>query len=229
VAIVAPLVALAYFLVAPYLPALPEGDATTLVAGGIGLLMVAAATLALAPAADTLIGPLLIVLGAGLVVGALNAADVGAAANVAEALLAGAIGVLFARWLATPVPIFVAAIDIWSVASGPSSQLLDNGTDISDPLSFDLPAWGNQGSAADLGFSDALFAAMFTAWAWRYGLRRAATVIGITIGLLASLVLSLALDRAIPALPLIAAGYLLPNLDRIPAMLRGETAARTRG
>jgi hypothetical protein len=234
VAVVAPLVALAYFLVAPSLPALPAGDATTLVAGGIGLLMVAATTLALAPAADTLIGPLLIVLGAGLLVGALNAAGVGAGANVAEALLAGAIGVLFARWLATPViavavPVFVAAIDIWSVASGPSSQLLDNGTDISDPLSFDLPAWGNQGSAADLGFSDALFAAMFTAWAWHYGLRRAATVIGITIGLLASLGLSLVLDRAIPALPLIAAGYLLPNLDRIPAMLRGESAARERG
>jgi len=30
------------------------------------------------------------------------------------------------------------------------------------------------------------------------------------------------LDRAVPALPLIAAGYLLPNLDRLPRLLRGE-------
>jgi hypothetical protein len=227
-AVLAPLLALAYFLAAPALPALPAGDTTTIVAGGVGLLMIATSTLAIVPAAETLIGPLLIVLGAGLLVGALNAEGsdaVGAGANVAEALLAGAIGLLFARWLATPVialavPIFVAAIDIWSVASGPTSQLLDDGTEAADPLSFDLPAWGDLGSAGHLGFSDALFLSMFAGWAWRYDLRRTATVIGLTLGLLASLALSVALDRAIPALPLLAAGYLLPNLDRFPRMLR---------
>ena len=231
-AVAGPLLALAYFLAAPALPALPDGDVTTIVAGGIGLLMVAVSTLAIVPAAETLFGPLLIAAGAGLVVGALNADavhGVGAGANVAEALLAGAIGLLFARWLATPViavavPIFVAAIDIWSVASGPSSQLLDTGTDRVDPLSFDMPAWGDLGSAGHLGLSDALFLSMFAAWAWRYGLRRGPTIIGLTIGLLASLGLGLALDRAIPALPLLAAGYLLPNLDRIPALLRHAEA-----
>jgi hypothetical protein len=227
-AVAAPLLALAYFLAAPALPALTAGDTTTIVAGGIGLILVAATTLAIVPAAETLVGPLLIVLGAGLLAGALNADGangVGAGANVAEALLAGAVGLLFARWLATPViavavPIFVAAIDVWSVASGPSAQLLENGTDAIDPLSFDLPAWGDMGSAGHLGLSDALFLSMFAAWAWRYGFRRAATVIGLTLGLLASLGLGLVLDRAIPALPLIAAGYLLPNLDRIPRLLR---------
>ena len=77
-----------------------------LVAGSIGLLLVAASTLALLPARETLIGPLLIVLGAGLLVAALNsdgADGVGAGANVVEALLAGAAGLLFARWLAAPV------------------------------------------------------------------------------------------------------------------------------
>jgi hypothetical protein len=227
-AVVAPLLALAYFLAAPALPALPAGDTTTLVAGAIGLVMVAISTLAILPAAESLVGPLLIALGAGLLAGALNAdadAGVGAGANVAEALLAGAIGLLFARWLATPViaiavPIFVAAIDIWSVASGPSSKLLENGTDAVDPLSFDIPAWGHMGSAGHLGLSDALFLSMFAAWAWRYGFRRAATIAGVTLGLVAALLLGIALDRAIPALPLIAAGYLLPNLDRIPGLLR---------
>ena len=227
-AVVAPLLALAYFLAAPALPALPGGDTTTLVAGAIGLVMIAISTLAILPAAESLVGPLLIALGAGLLAGALNAdadAGVGAGANVAEALLAGAIGLLFARWLATPViaiavPIFVAAIDIWSVASGPSSKLLENGTDAVDPLSFDIPAWGHMGSAGHLGLSDALFLSMFAAWAWRYGFRRAATIAGVTLGLVAALLLGIALDRAIPALPLIAAGYLLPNLDRIPGLLR---------
>jgi hypothetical protein len=238
VALLAPLVALAYFLAAPALPALPAGDAQTLVAGGVGLLMIAAATLAIVPAAESLFGPLLIVLGAGLIVGALNAGGaggVGAGANVPEAMLAAAVGLLFARWLETrvvaiAVPIIVAGIDIWSVASGPASKLLENGTDTVDPLSFDLPAWGDMGSAGHLGLSDAFFLSMFAAWGWRYGLRRRATIAGMALGLIASLGVSIWLDRAIPALPLIAAGYLLPNLDRIPALLRGPdeaTAAAT--
>jgi hypothetical protein len=223
-----PLAAFVYFLAAPALPALPAGDATALVAGGIGLLLVAASTLALLPARETLIGPLLIVLGSGLLVAALNAggsAGVGAGANVFEALLAGGIGLLFARWLATPivavaVPLFVAAIDVWSVASGPSSQLLARGSDRVDALSFDLPAWGDMGSAGHLGVSDALFVSMFAAWAWRYDLRRRSTLVGITLGLIAALVLGIVLDRAIPALPMIAAGYLLPNLDRLASLLQ---------
>jgi hypothetical protein len=185
--------------------------------------MLAVSTLALLPAYETLVGPLFVALGAALLAGALNAADVGAAANVPEAMLAGAIGLLFARWLATPVialavPIFVATIDIWSVASGPTSRMTE--TDSADTLSFDLPAWGHAGSAGHLGLSDALFLSMFAAWALRYGFRRDATIAGLTVGLVGALALGLLLDRTIPALPLLAAGYLLPNLDRIPALLR---------
>jgi hypothetical protein len=228
-----PLVAFVYFLAAPALPALPAGDETALVGSGIGMLLVAATTLALLPAHETLFGPLLIILGAGLIVAALNAdgsGGVGAGANVFEALLAGAAGLLFARWLATPliaaaVPLFVAAVDVWSVASGPSSRMLADGTDRVDPLSFDFPAWGDAGSAGHLGLSDALFLSLFAAWAWRYGFRRRATLLGMTLGLLAALVLGVAFDRAIPALPLIAAGYLLPNLDRIGRLLGHEPRA----
>jgi hypothetical protein len=230
-AIGAPLAALAYFVAAPALPALPAGDTTTAVAGGVGMLMVGGSALALLPAYESLAGPLLIALGAGLLVAALNAADVGAAANVAEAMLASAIGLLFARWLATQViviavPIFVASIDVWSVASGPTSRLLKDGTGSVDPLSFDLPAWGDMGSAGHLGLSDALFLSMFAAWAWRYGFRHVATIAGLTLGLLGSLALGVLLDRAFPALPLLAAGYLLPNLDRLPALLSHADAQR---
>jgi hypothetical protein len=228
-----PFAAGAYFLATPALPALPAGDEEVLVGSGIGLLLVAATTLALLPARETLLGPLLIVLGAGLIVAALNvdgSGGVGAGANVFEALLAGAAGLLFARWLATPliavaVPLFVAAVDIWSVASGPSSRMLAGDTDRVDPLSFDFPAWGGAGSAGHLGLSDSLFISLFAAWAWRYGFRRGATLVGMTLGLVASLVLSVTLDRAIPALPLIAAGYLLPNLDRIDKLLGHEQTA----
>jgi len=232
-AFAAPLAAFVYFLAAPALPALPAGDATVLVAGSIGLLMVAASTLALLPARATLIGPLLIALGTGLIVAALNsdgARGVGAGANVPEALLAGATGLLLARWLAGPaiavaVPLFVAAIDVWSVAAGPSSRLLAGGTQRVDVLSFDLPAWGQAGSAGHLGLSDAVFLAMFAAWAWRDGLRRAATIAGLLLGLVGALVLSVALDRAIPALPFVAAGFLLPNADRLWALRRRRESA----
>ncbi len=233
VAIGVPLVALAYFLAAPAFPSLPAGDTTALVAGGIGLLMVAATTLALLPARGTVIGPLLILLGTGLLDGALNAAGVGAGANVAEAMLAAAVGLLFAHWLSTPavailVPVFVGAIDVWSVASGPTSRLLESGTESADALSFDLPAWGGVGSAGHLGVSDAIFLSMFAAWAMHYDFRRGATLAGLVLGLIASLGLSLTLDRAIPALPLIAVGYLLPNVDRIGRLLlsRHDESAR---
>lgn len=60
---------------------------------------------------------------------------------------------------------------------------------------------------------------MFAAWAASYGFRRSLTLLGMVLGLLASLVLSVTLEQAIPALPLLAAGYLLPNLDRIGRLL----------
>ena len=222
-ALAVPLAALAYFLFAPLLPALPAGYLTVLVAGSVGLLLVAASTLALLPAYQTLIGPLLIALGAGLLVAALNVDDaggVGAGANVVEALLASAAGLLLARWLEGPaiavaVALFVAAVDVWSVASGPSSRMLSEGTDRVDPLSFDLPAWGDAGSAGHLGLSDAVFLSMFATWAWRYGFRRGVTIAAMVAGLLAALGLSVALDTAIPALPFVAAGFLIPNLGRI--------------
>jgi hypothetical protein len=222
-----PLLALAYFLGAPYLPALQAGDTTILVAGCVGLLMIAATTLSLLGARDSVTGLLLIALGCGLIAGALNAegaAGVGAGANVVEAMFAAAIGLLFAQLLRAPpiaiaVPFFVAAIDVWSVFSGPTEELLAGGTPSADPLSFDLPAWGHAGSAGHLGVSDAIFLAMFAAWAFHHELRRTATLAGLSLGLLASLALGIALDEAIPALPLIAAGYVLPNLDRLVRLL----------
>jgi hypothetical protein len=221
----APLVALAYFLVAPYLPALAAGDETVLVAGTIGLLMVAAATLALLPAHDAVIGPLLILLGGGLLMAALNAGHVGAGANVAEAIVAAAAGLVFAHFLRAPayaitLPLFVALIDAWSVASGPTERLIAGGTATDDPLSFDLPAWGGGPSAGHLGLSDAVFLSMFAAWALHHDFRRVATIAGLVGGLVAAIVLGVIFDRAIPALPLLAAGYQLPNADRVGRLLR---------
>jgi len=189
--------------------------------------MVAATTLSQLPARDSVVGPLLVAVGAGLLSGALNAGHIGAAANVPEALLAASVGLLFALWLHVPavaiaVPVFVGAIDVWSVASGPTSRLLEGGPESADALSFDMPAWGHMGSAGQLGVSDAVFLSMFAAWAMHFGFRRTATIFGLILGLIGSLVLSIVLDRAIPALPLIAIGYLLPNIDRVGPLVRHQ-------
>lgn len=159
IAFAVPLAAFAYFLAAPALPALAPGDETILVAGGIGVLLVAATTLALLPARDALIGPLLIVLGSGLLVAALNsdgAEGVGAGANVFEALLASSAGLILARMFAAPmsavaVPLFAAAVDIASLVNGPTSKLLEGGTDRVDALSFDFPPGATGAAPATSG------------------------------------------------------------------------------
>jgi hypothetical protein len=220
----APLLATAYFAVAPALPDLGDGDAALLVADGIGLLLIFATVASLLPAWRAKRVQVAVLAGAAVAVAALNLAGVGALANVPEALLASAAGLLLAGALATPavalaVPLFVAAIDIWSVASGPTSRLVQAGRDPVDVLSFDIPAWGG-GTAGGLGITDAVFLAMFAAWAWRFGLRRRATLAGMAAGLLVALVLSVLTEEAIPALPLVAAGYLLPNVDRLVRRVR---------
>jgi hypothetical protein len=228
----APLLATAYFAVAPALPDLGDGDGALLVADGIGLLAIVATVATLMPAWRARNVQLAVLCAGAAVVAVLNLAGVGALANVPEALTAAAAGLLLAAALATPtvavaVPLFVAVIDIWSVASGPTSRLVESGSDPVDVLSFDIPAWGG-GSAGGLGLTDAVFIAMFAGWAWRFGLRRRVTLAGMAIGLLAALVLSLATDEAIPALPLIAAGYLLPNADRLVKRLRPSPPATLR-
>jgi hypothetical protein len=226
----AALVALAYVLAADALPNLGDGDVATMVTGGVGLGLVAAIVLSVAACGDALAPLSLLLAGSGLLVAVLDAAGAGPAAVVPEALLAGSVGVLAGRLLAAPVvalviPLFVALVDAWSVASGPSERLLRGEPRGTDELSFALPAWGGGEDAARLGLVDGVFLAMFALWARRFGLRPRATVAGMLIGLLGTLALSLATDRAIPALPLVAVGYWLPNLDRLAGLLKADRGA----
>jgi len=225
----ATVVALAYFLLAGDLPTLGNGDDAVLVAGLIGVGLVAAVVLSLVAAADEELFPIaLLFLGAFMLVAAMDAADAGSSVSAFEAVAAGSFGVMLGRWLATPlvalaIPIFVAIVDAWSVASGPSSRLSESGARGSDELSFDIPSWGGDPDAASrLGIVDAIFLAMFLVWAQQFGFRPRATALGMVAGLGAAVILSVTLDRAVPALPLIAIGYWLPNLDRLNDLLRPE-------
>jgi hypothetical protein len=57
--------------------------------------------------------------------------------------------------------------------------------------------------------------------AWRLGLRRAATAVGLVAALVGAVVAQVLADTALPVLPALALGLLVPNLDRIPSMFAG--------
>lgn len=218
--------ALTYFLVAGDLPSLGTGQTAVLVAGMVGVGAIAGVVLALVWAGDAAAPLALVLAGAALLTAALDAAGAGPSASTFEALAAGSFGMLLGRALAAPavalaVPVFVAAVDSWSVASGPSSRLAHGNPRGSAELTFDLPSWGGSiGTAARLGLTDAVFLAMFLTWALRFDLRPRLTALAMVGGLLATVGLSVTTDRAIPALPLMAVGYWLPNLDRLGRLLR---------
>jgi hypothetical protein len=215
--------ALAYFALAGSLPDLGDRDATAIVSGAVGMLALAACTFTLLPARDEL--PALVALAAGglLLGGALTAAGSDAGANVAKVLFAASAGMLLASWLSLPqlvvmIPLFVAAIDVASVLTGPTSVLLREQSPALDYLSFSIPAWG--GGNEQLGVADVIFLGFYAAAAWRHGLRRAATAVGLVLGLVSAVVAGVLTDRALPVLPALALGLLLPNLDRLGPLIR---------
>ncbi|HEV2814689.1 MAG TPA: hypothetical protein VGW10_15645, partial [Solirubrobacteraceae bacterium] len=161
--------------------------------------------------------------GAGFLAAVLTSQDVGAAANPVEALAGAAAGLLFAWAFAAPIavvalPLVVAGVDLASVLTGPDEPLRGSGP--VDILTFDLPPLGGGVSVGRLGVLDATFLALFAAWSIRYALRPRLGILLMVAGLCGSVALGLALDRSVPALPFLAAGLLLPALDRLPGLLR---------
>ncbi len=211
------LAAAGWFLVGGELP-----DAGRPVAGCLGALFCALAALALLPGRDEPLGVAVLGAGAGFLAAVLAAQEVGAAANPVEALAGAAAGLLFAWAFAAPVavvavPLVVAGVDVASVLTGPAEPV--RGASASDVLTLDLPLLGGGGSAARLGVLDMTFLALFAAWSVRYALRPRLGVPLMVAALCGSVALGVALDRAMPALPFLAAALLLPALDRLRALL----------
>jgi hypothetical protein len=215
------LAALAYFLLAPVLPALRSLDVAIAVSAAAGLAFVVALAVAPAPAIEAPFTLAPAVLGAGLLVAALNATRAGAAASPFEALLLGCAGVAFAALLDAPalavaLPVFVAALDVSGIVGAGSGTLIaQDAARPGDPLTVELPGWGGGLPAARLTAPELLFLAAFTAYAYLFGLRPRASAIAMYAALVATVVLSLALDRRVPALALMGGAYLAVNADRL--------------
>ena len=168
----------------------------------------------------------LLTIGSFLLVLVLNVADAGAAATPIESIAYASAGALFAIGLLTPalalaLPVFVAGIDLLSTFAGGPSELLANAgqTQPGDPLSLELPDWGNGLPAGRIGISDAVFAGVFLLFTRRFGLRPRATAVGLAAASIVATGLRVWLDTAIPVLPLMAAAYFLINADRLAPLL----------
>jgi hypothetical protein len=217
-----------YFLIAPELPIVSHDDDTAIIlAFTVGTAWIFTCVACVVPISDS--RPLLVLMVAGalgMVVGH-NVADVGAAATPIEAIGYGGFGALFAVGLLAPslalaLPAVVAGVDAISLfAGGPAEKLGNQGiTQTGDPLSLETPDWGTGLPAGRLGLSDAVFAGVFLVYARRFGLRPIGTAVGMWLGAVCAIVLQVSTKEAMPALPFMAAGYFLANVDRLPALLR---------
>jgi hypothetical protein len=216
--------ALAYVLVAPELPQLHPPELSALVACGVGLAFVVAIVAGLAAVADAPFFLFPAILGAGLLVAALDANDVGAAATPFEVILFGCLGIAFAvvfdvPALAVALPLFLAVIDIVQAQSGGSAGLFTLSTSKpGDALTLELPDWGTGLAAARLSAPDVVFLGAFAAYARRLGLRERAAELGMLLGLLVAVASEVLLDSELPTIALMAVGYLAPNVDRAGAL-----------
>ncbi len=218
---------MAYFAVAPSLPALSPRDVAIAVAGAAGLALVVALATALVPVAAAPLALVPAVTGALLLVGAVSAADAGAVATPIEAILCGCIGIAFAVVLDVPalavaLPLFVAALDVTGLVGGaPGSLLAQDLPAAGDPLTLELPAWGGGPAVVHASVADVVFLAAYAAYARRFALRPVASAIAMYAGLVAVLVATLALDREVPALAVVSFAFLLANADRLGPLLAG--------
>lgn len=167
----------------------------------------------------------------GVATAVLAGADVGAAATPAEAVLYAAIGALLAGGLTAPplvvgLPLLVAVLDVIStLVVGPSHVLANAGTtQPGDPLSLELPDWGNGLPAGRIGLSDVVVAGLLLSYARRLPLRPVATAVCAWAAFAVAAALSVALDEAVPTLPLVVAAFLAANAGRLLALLRRPAA-----
>lgn len=126
-------------------------------------------------------------------------------------------------WVAL-VAVVIPWVDIASVYRGPTKVVLEEQPGLFDRISIGFRLPGEE-DGARLGPPDILFFALFLATAARFELRVGWTWIGMTVGLSSTLVATYAFDLAgLPALPGIAFGFVLPNVDLLWRAVSGRPA-----
>jgi hypothetical protein len=137
-----------------------------------------------------------------------------------------ALGFWFLGWfesisLVVLIALIIPFVDAYSVFSprGPTNLIVTEHEHVfTDYLSFAFPVPGETGSA-NLGLPDLLFFGLFLAAAARFALRPGLTWLLMTLSFGATLAAA-AYWRGVPALPLLAIGFLAANADLIWQRLR---------
>lgn len=109
------------------------------------------------------------------------------------------------------VTVLYIIIDTYSVFFGPTQVIIQRGGPLLAALTVRFPILGSERVASLVGAADFLVWAACLQAAYRFGFPYHLTFAAISLGLLGSAVVSVALQRSVPALPLMMLAYLLVN------------------
>lgn len=209
----------AYGAGASHLPELPSWLEVVFHALVVLPAFAAAIWLALPLARSETLRLLLLALVAGALAVVLVLIGVDSVASVAKLACFALVGFCFLTlfeelWWIALVAVLVPWVDIWSVAAGPTEYVVEERPGIFERIAVGFPTPGDTGSVS-LGPPDVIFFSLFLAAADRFRLRVAATWVGMSACLGATLVLVWTWDdvAGLPALPAICLGFLAPNAD----------------
>jgi len=160
----------------------------------------------------------------------LSEAGVPVFANIAKFAAVSGAGLLFLSafdqlsWTVI-VALIIPWVDAYSVWRGPTRSITENHPAVFSKLSVAFVVPG--GGSARLGLPDILFFSVFLGASVRWGLRPTWTWLAMTAGLGITIALTTVWNTSgLPALPAIALGFLLPNVDLIWKQLATARAAR---
>ncbi len=147
-------------------------------------------------------------------------------ANVAKVVAAAALGIWIAEeleklsWIVI-VAVISAAVDIVSVAAGPTKAILDQGPVVVGYFTIVVTWAGYTYSEAftGLGISDVIFLALYLGAARRFGLRVGWSAVAMVVSFLATIAAAM-WWTALPALPLLSVAFLAVNGDLLWRKLR---------
>jgi hypothetical protein len=118
------------------------------------------------------------------------------------------------------VALLIVPVDAFSVARGPTKEIVENQPEVFNALSISFPLPG-QHSSAQLGLPDILFFSLFLGAADRFGLRVGWTWLVMMLSFGTTLALAVAFDvSGLPALPLLSMAFVAVNADLIWAAWR---------
>lgn len=140
-------------------------------------------------------------------------------AALGQVVVASVLGLALARQFKRPWWLGLAAVgalvaDLWSVFAGPTRLALEKAPAALSYLLMQAPALGG-GEGMALGISDILFLCLFLEGARVCRLRVGWSMGAMLAGLMVTTGLAVAAGVALPALPLLATGFLSANADLI--------------